>query len=92
MTKLKYVVSLQNIDMPTIDLNEKIKDDLKKIKEVYGCKTYSEAVAILMRSNKIEYIMNNFFSRIMGKFASLYQAIENIRVSLYSEQLVREKE
>ena len=37
--------------MPTIDLNEKIKDDLKKIKEVYGCKTYSEAVAILMRSN-----------------------------------------
>ena len=77
--------------MPTIDLNEKIKDDLKKIKEVYGCKTYSEAVAILMRSNKIEEIMNNFFSHIMGKLTILSQSIENIGASLYSERLVRER-
>lgn len=67
--------------MPTIDLNEKIKDDLKKIKEVYGCKTYSEAVAILMRSNKIEDIMSNFFSHIMGRLTLLSQSIENIKQS-----------
>ncbi|MHA1509755.1 MAG: hypothetical protein ACTSO6_13755 [Promethearchaeota archaeon] len=67
--------------MPTIDLNEKIKDDLKKIKEVYGCKTYSEAVAILMRSNKIEDIMSNFFSHIMGRLTVLSQSIENIKHS-----------
>ena len=67
--------------MPTIDLNEKIKDDLKKIKEVYGCKTYSEAVAILMRSNKIEDIMSNFFSHIMGRLTMLSQSIENIKKS-----------
>jgi len=67
--------------MATIDLNEKIKDDLKKIKEVYGCKTYSEAVAILMRSNKIEEIMSNFFSHIMGRLTVLSQSIENIKKS-----------
>jgi len=67
--------------MPTIDLNEKIKDDLKKIKEVYGCKTYSEAVAILMRSNKIEDIMSNFFSHIMGRLSVLSQSIDNIKKS-----------
>ena len=67
--------------MPTIDLNDKIKNDLKKIKEVYGCKTYSEAVAILMRSNKIEAIMTNFFSHIMGKLSMISQSIDNIKQS-----------
>ena len=67
--------------MPTIDLNDKIKNDLKKIKEVYGCKTYSEAVAILMRSNKIEDIMTNFFRLIMGKLSVLSQSIDNIKQS-----------
>ena len=64
MTKLKNTHFFYTI-MPTIDLNEKIKNDLKKIKEVNGCKTYSEAVAILMRSNKIEEIMTNFFTHII---------------------------
>jgi hypothetical protein len=65
--------------MPTIDLNEKIKNDLKKIKEVNGCKTYSEAVAILMRSNKIEEIMTNFFTHIMGRLAILSHSIDEIK-------------
>ena len=68
--------------MPTIDLNEKIKEDLKKIKEVYGCKTYSEAVAILMRSVKIEETMTNFFSHIMGKLTILSQSVEKIQASM----------
>ena len=80
MTKLKYTEFFLSI-MPTIDLNEKIKNDLKKIKEVNGCKTYSEAVAILMRSNKIEDIMSNFFSHIMGRLTVLSQSIENIKQS-----------
>lgn len=65
--------------MPTIDLNEKIKEDLKKIKEAYGCKTYSEAVALLMRSNKIEDILNLFFGRIMGQIALLSKSIDQIK-------------
>lgn len=81
MTKLKYYDCYYNLDMPTIDLNEKIKEDLKKIKEVYGCKTYSEAVAILMRSNKIEEVMTNFFSHIMGKLTLLSQSVDNIKRS-----------
>jgi len=76
--------------MPTIDLNEKIKDDLKKIKEVYGCKTYSEAVAILMRSNKIEELMNNFFSHIMGKITLLSLSGDETKTSWSSERLGRE--
>jgi len=80
MTKFKNT-EFFSIIMPTIDLNEKIKNDLKKIKEVNGCKTYSEAVAILMRSNKIEDIMSNFFSHIMGKLTTLSQSIENIKQS-----------
>ena len=80
MTKLKYTEFFLSI-MPTIDLNEKIKNDLKKIKEVNGCKTYSEAVAILMRSNKIEDIMSNFFSHIMGRLTVLSQSIDNIKQS-----------
>ncbi|MHA1916228.1 MAG: hypothetical protein ACW986_19520 [Promethearchaeota archaeon] len=67
--------------MPTIDLNQKIKDDLKIIKEIYGCKTYSEAVAILMKSNKIEDIMNNFFSHIMGTLALLTKSVDEIKES-----------
>ena len=80
MTKLKYTEFFLSI-MPTIDLNEKIKNDLKKIKEVNGCKTYSEAVAILMRSNKIEDIMSNFFSHIMGRLTVLSKSIDNIKQS-----------
>lgn len=80
MTKFKYTKFFYSI-MPTIDLNEKIKNDLKKIKEVNGCKTYSEAVAILMRSNKIEDIMANFFSHIMGKLTLVSQSIDDIKQS-----------
>jgi len=80
MTKLKYTEFFLSI-MPTIDLHEKIKNDLKKIKEVNGCKTYSEAVAILMRSNKIEDIMSNFFSHIMGRLTVLSQSIDSIKQS-----------
>lgn len=65
--------------MVTIDLNEKVKEDLKKIKEAYGCKTYSEAVAILMRSNKIEDILNIFFSRIMGQISLLSKSTDEIK-------------
>jgi len=64
---------------PTIDLNEKVKNDLKKVKEAYGCKTYSEAVAILMRANQIEETMSNFFSHIMGKLTMLSQSINQIK-------------
>ena len=65
--------------MPTIDLNEKIKEDLKKIKEAYGCKTYSEAVALLMRSNTIEDILNLYFGRIMGQIAMLSKSIDDVK-------------
>ncbi|MFX1347004.1 MAG: hypothetical protein ACFFAI_18095 [Promethearchaeota archaeon] len=70
--------------MPTIDLNEKIKEDLKKIKEAYGCKTYSEAVALLMRSNQIEDILNLFFGRIMGQIASLSKSIDEVKQTVSS--------
>jgi len=70
--------------MPTIDLNEKIKEDLKKIKEAYGCKTYSEAVALLMRSNKIEDILNLFFGRILGQIALLSKSMEQIKQTISS--------
>ena len=68
--------------MPTIDLNEKIKEDLKKIKEVYGCKTYSEAVAILMRSNKIEEIMANYFRTIWGKMEEMSQSFNETKSTM----------
>lgn len=70
--------------MPTIDLNEKIKEDLKKIKEAYGCKTYSEAVALLMRSNKIEDILNLFFGRILGQIALLSKSMDQIKQEISS--------
>lgn len=34
--------------MPSIDLSPIAKEKLEKIKEEYGCKTYSEAVNILL--------------------------------------------
>lgn len=34
--------------MPSIDLSSKVKEKLEKIKEEYGCKTFSEAVNILL--------------------------------------------
>lgn len=34
--------------MPSIDLSPIVKEKLEKIKEEYGCKTYSEAVNILL--------------------------------------------
>ena len=68
--------------MPTIDLNEKIKNDLKKVKEAYGSKTYSEAVALLMRSNKIEDVLNIFYSRLMGQITSLSKSVDDIKASL----------
>ncbi len=34
--------------MPTIDLNQKVKERLNEMKEEYGCKTYSEAVNLLL--------------------------------------------
>jgi len=68
--------------MPTIDLNEKIKADLKKIKEAFGCKTYSEAVSLLMRSNKIENILNLFFGRIMGQMALLSKSMDQIKQTI----------
>ena len=70
--------------MPTIDLNEKIKDDLKKIKVEFGCKTYSEAVALLMRSNKIEDILNLYFGRIMGQIAQLSRSINEVKQTISS--------
>ena len=71
--------------MPTIDLNEKIKDDLKKIKEYYGCKTYSEAVAILTRSKKLEDNINWFFGRIINEITKLGSSLDEIRSALYKK-------
>ena len=34
--------------MPSIDLSSKVKEKLEKIKEEYGCKTFSEAVNIFL--------------------------------------------
>ena len=70
--------------MPTIDLNEKIKEDLKKIKEAYGCKTYSEAVALLMRSNKFEDVLNLFFGPIMGQIALLSKSLDQVKQTISS--------
>ncbi|GAG12423.1 unnamed protein product [marine sediment metagenome] len=42
----------------------------------------NEAVAILMRSNKIEDIMSNFFSHIMGRLTVLSQSIDDIKNQL----------
>jgi len=68
--------------MPTIDLNEKIKEDLKKIKEEYGCKTYSEAVALLMRSSKIEDIIKLFFTRVIVQITSLSKSVAEIKQTI----------
>ncbi|MGQ4875777.1 MAG: hypothetical protein ACP6IY_17065 [Promethearchaeia archaeon] len=38
--------------MPTIDLNEKVKEKLRKFKNREGCKTYSEAVNLLLEIAK----------------------------------------
>lgn len=34
--------------MPSIDVSENVKERLEKVKEKYGCKTYSEAVNIIL--------------------------------------------
>ena len=34
--------------MPTIDITQKVKEKLDKFKEKEGCKTYSEAVNLLL--------------------------------------------
>ena len=34
--------------MPTIDLSKKVKEKLEKIKDEFGCKTFSEAVNIIL--------------------------------------------
>jgi len=41
-------MNIQKIIMPSIDLSEKVKEKLDKIKEDYGYKTFSEAVNILL--------------------------------------------
>ena len=46
--KIKFGIRLKIFNMPTIDLTQKVKERLDKIKEKYGCKTYSEAVNLLL--------------------------------------------
>jgi len=44
--------------MANIDLNKKVKEKIKSFKEENGCKTYSEAIHILLLKNKfLEKIM-----------------------------------
>ena len=39
--------------MTTIDLNIKVKEKLKEFKKSNGSKTYSDAVALLLRENEL---------------------------------------
>ena len=71
--------------MPTIDLNEKIKEDLKKVKDYYGCKTYSEAVAILTRSKKLEDNVNWYFNRIINEITTFHRLLDEIKLALYKK-------
>ena len=45
--------------MPSIDLSEKVKKKLDKIKEEFGCKTFSEAVNILLLMYEEKKRMNS---------------------------------
>ncbi len=46
------VNNIKLIIMTTIDLNEKVKEKLIEYKEENGCKTYSDAVNLLLKGSE----------------------------------------
>ena len=39
--------------MPSVEVNDKVKEKLKKFKEDTGCKTLSDAINLLLYKNKV---------------------------------------
>lgn len=80
MTKLIYQNSHNIINMPTIDIEENLKIQLRNLKNIVAAKTYNEVVNLLIK----RYDANSYYEPLLSLVLDRLDTVEHKLDSLIS--------
>ena len=64
--------------MPTIDIDEKLKNQLKAIKNIEGAKTYSEVVNLLIKRYDTESYYEPLLTLVLDRLDTIEHKINEL--------------
>lgn len=73
MTKLIYLISHTLINMPTIDIEENLKIQLRNLKNIVAAKTYNEVVNLLIK----RYDANSYYEPMLSLILDRLDTVED---------------
>ena len=73
MTKLIYLISHNSINMPTIDIEENLKIQLRNLKNIVAAKTYNEVVNLLIK----RYDANSYYEPMLSLILDRLDTVED---------------
>ena len=73
MTKFIYLVSHSIINMPTIDIEENLKIQLRNLKNIVAAKTYNEVVNLLIK----RYDANSYYEPMLALILDRLDTVED---------------
>ena len=73
MTKFIYLISHNLINMPTIDIEENLKIQLRNLKNIVAAKTYNEVVNLLIK----RYDANSYYEPMLSLILDRLDTVED---------------
>ncbi|MHA2339491.1 MAG: hypothetical protein ACXACX_19470 [Candidatus Hodarchaeales archaeon] len=73
--------------MPTIDIDEKIKSQLKGLKSIEGAKTYSEVVNLLIKRYDTESYYDPLLTLVLDRLDTLELKINDLAYEVLKKQI-----
>lgn len=66
--------------MPTIDINEMLKNQLKALKNIVAAKTYNEVVNLLIRQYDAKSYYEPMLTLVLDRLDTIEQKINNLEM------------
>ena len=71
--------------MPTIDIDEKLKNQLKAIKNIEGAKTYNEVVNLLIKRYDTESYYEPMLTLVLDRLDTVEHKINELAYNILKE-------
>ena len=69
--------------MPTIDIDEKLKNQLKALKSIVGAKTYNEVVNLLIRRYDAQSYYEPMLTFVLDRLDTIETKINDLAYNLF---------
>ena len=77
--------------MPTIDVDEKLKNQLKAIKNIEGAKTFSEVVNLLIKRYDTKSYYEPMLTLVLDRLDTIEHKINELAYNILGEENAVEK-